>query len=59
MNELNWMTTKEAAKRLGVSYVTMCKLVREQKIKAVKLGRSWAVTEDNLKKFLSGDTHDD
>ena len=41
---------------LKVSRVTVQGYLRSARIKGVKIGKRWHVTEKNLKDFLSGDT---
>lgn len=41
---------------LKVSRVTVQGYLRSGRIKGVKIGKRWHVTEENLKDFLSGDT---
>jgi excisionase family DNA binding protein len=39
---------------LRLNRVTVQKMLREGRIKGVKFGKRWHVTEDNLKDFLTG-----
>lgn len=48
-------TTAEAADFLRISKTTMLKLLKENKIKAIKVGRDWRITRAALDAFLSGD----
>jgi predicted site-specific integrase-resolvase len=41
---------------LKVSRITVQGYLRSGRIKGVKIGKRWHVTEKNLKDFLSGDT---
>jgi DNA binding domain, excisionase family len=45
----------EAADFLRVSKPTMGKLIREGRIKAVKVGRDWRITKAALDSFLAGE----
>lgn len=48
---------KDLAKMLKVSRVTVQSYLRAGRIKGIKIGKQWQVTDANLKKFLSGN-HD-
>lgn len=41
---------------LGVTHRTLLTYVKSKKLKAVKVGGKWKVTEENLKAFLNGET---
>lgn len=47
-------TVKEVAEHLGVSPRSTQQYVLDKKMKAVKIGRSWFISEDNLKEFMNG-----
>lgn len=40
---------------LGVTHRTLLQYVKDKKLKAVKIGGKWKVTEENLQKFLNGE----
>lgn len=40
---------------LGVSYRTLLSYAKDGRLKAVKIGGKWLVSEDNLRRFLNGD----
>lgn len=40
---------------LGVTHRTLLQYVKDGKLKAVKIGGKWKVSEDNLKAFINGD----
>lgn len=40
---------------IGVSHRTLMRYVRDGKLKAVKIGGKWRVSETNLKAFLNGE----
>lgn len=42
---------------LGVTHRTLLQYVKDGKIKAVKIGGKWKVSEENLKAFINGDTN--
>ena len=49
-------TLPELEKMLTVSNRTLLNYIKDGRLKAVKIGGKWLVSEDNLKKFLNGDT---
>lgn len=58
-NTDNLLTTKlytltEVEGILGVSHRTLLRWVTEGKIKAVKIGSRWKISEDTLKDILGG-----
>ncbi len=46
---------QDIAKILGVTYRTVVNYKNAGKIKAVKIGNRWRISEDNLKEFLQGE----
>lgn len=44
----------EIAEKLGVSVVTATNLIKTKKLQAVKFGRRWNVSKENLSEFLDG-----
>ncbi|MGF7186745.1 excisionase family DNA binding protein [Desulfitispora alkaliphila] len=46
------MTISQVAKYLQISEITTYKLVKEEKIKAFKIGRHWRVKKEDLNKFI-------
>ena len=56
LEEIKLYTLPEVSKITGVAYRTLQNYVKDGKIKAVKIGNKWRVTEDNLRAFLNG-TH--
>lgn len=58
-NNNNILSTKlytltEVEKILGVSHRTLLRWVSEDKIKAIKVGSRWKVSEDTLRNILEG-----
>jgi len=49
----NWVTLKQMAALLGVTYQTILRYVREKKLHAVKVGGTWRIYEDELRRFLA------
>lgn len=39
---------------LGVTHRTLLTYVKTKKLKAIKVGNAWKVSEDNLKAFING-----
>lgn len=48
-------TLTEVEPILGVSHRTLLDYVKTRKIKAVKIGGKWKVSEENLKAFINGE----
>lgn len=49
-------STAEAAAALGVRPVTVCKMIREGRIAAVRIGRSWRIGLSSINALLVGAT---
>ena len=49
---MNYMTVEEVSKRMQVTKTTVQRWIRNQKLKAVKIGKSWRITEQELKRFF-------
>jgi len=54
MKDDNILTTDEAAQYLKISKPTLLNHIRERKIKAKKVGRSWRFLQSELYRFLKG-----
>ena len=48
-------TTAEVAKILQVTQRTIYEYIYSGKLKAVKIGQYWRITEENLNAFINGD----
>jgi excisionase family DNA binding protein len=48
-------TTEQVAKLLQIHPLTVLKYINSGKLRAVKLGRVYRVTETSLQKFLEGE----
>ena len=48
-------TLKELEPVLGMSHRTLLEYVTTGKLKAVKVGGKWRVSEDNLQRFVNGE----
>ncbi len=55
MKEIKLYTLEEVARILGVTHRTAWEYAKQKKIKAVKIGGRWKITESNLQKFLDGE----
>jgi len=55
MNSIKLYTLKDLEGILGVTNRTLQSYVKTGKIRAVKVGGKWKVTEENLLKFLNGE----
>ena len=53
MKDDNILTTDEAAQYLKISKATLLNHIREKKIKAKKVGRSWRVLQSEIYRFLN------
>jgi len=51
-SELRLVAASEAAQRIGVHHKTMSRLMREEKLKAVKVANRWLVEESVLDRFV-------
>lgn len=54
MNEV--YTISEVEKKLKVSKLSVYRYIRANQLKAVKVGKSWRITEEALKDFLERGT---
>ena len=52
-SEIKVYTLEEIAELLHITRRTLYSYVKEGKLKAVKVGKYWRVTEKNLEEFLS------
>ncbi|MFW0762079.1 helix-turn-helix domain-containing protein [Staphylococcus cohnii] len=50
-------TVEQIAEQLGVSVRTIREYVRDGKIKAVKVGNKYIISEDNFRDFVNGGTN--
>lgn len=49
----NWVTLHQFKELVGVTYQTALRYVKTKKIRAIKIGGSWRVYEEELRRFLS------
>ena len=55
LEDLKVYSLTEIAPILGVTHRTLLTYVSTGKLKDVKIGGKWKVSEDNLKRFINGD----
>lgn len=55
-NEIKVYTLEEIAELLHITRRTLYSYVKDRKLKAVKVGKYWRVTEKNLEEFLATGT---
>lgn len=55
-NDIRVYTLDEVADIIGVTTRTLYTYIKESKLKAVKVGRGWRVTDKALKEFLETGT---
>lgn len=51
----NYYTPQEVADKLKLNVRTLYKWIRENKLKAVKIGDVWRISETELNRLLQGD----
>lgn len=56
MKELKVYTIDEVVELLHVTRRTVYSYIKDGKLKAVKIGKYWRVTQENLEEFLSTGT---
>ena len=54
INNVKVYTLEEVQGFLKVSEKTLRSYIKDGRLKAVKIGRRWTVTEENLTKFVNG-----
>lgn len=53
-NNIKLYNLKELSSILGVTVRTLMNYIKDGKLKAVKIGGKWVVTEENLQNFING-----
>ena len=48
-------TVEEVSKQLDISPRTVREYIRKGKLKAVKIGNKYIISEDNYRRFVNGD----
>ena len=59
MEEIKVYTIEEVAELLHTTRRTLYTYLKAGKLKAVKMGRKWIITEENLKEFISKGTREE
>lgn len=54
IRKISFFTTDQLAKILDLSMLTVRRYLRDGKIKAVKIGQRWYISNKNLDLFLKG-----
>ncbi len=52
-----FLTLKEVAEKLSVHRETIVRYIKEGRIPAIKLKRTWRIPEDELEQFTRGRRH--
>lgn len=45
--------TAEVAQRLGVHHFSVCRIIRQGRLRALKIGKSWVVREEDLEELAA------
>jgi len=53
--DIKLYSTQEVAKILKVTEKTVQTYIKNERLKAQKIGRRWKITESNFKKFISAE----
>jgi len=56
LDGLTLYTLTELESVLGVTHRTLQQYIKDGRIKGVKIGGKWKVSEENLKKFINGES---
>lgn len=51
---LRYYTLKEVGEIVGRNRTTLFRYIKQGKLKAVKIGQGWRVSEEDLREFLKG-----
>lgn len=55
LEDIRVYTLTEIEPILGVTHRTLLDYVKTGKLKAVKIGGKWKISEENLRKFINGE----
>lgn len=55
LESITLYTLTEIEPILGVTHRTLLSYIKDGKLKGVKVGGKWKVSEENLKKFINGE----
>lgn len=53
-DDITWLSTKEAARRLGIANRTLYRLIDEGQVPAYKFGRVIRIQEQDVQGFIDG-----
>lgn len=56
LEDIRLYTLTELEPILGVTHRTLQSYIKDGRLKGIKLGGKWKVTEENLQKFLNGES---
>lgn len=56
MNEKKWLTMRDVAEILEVSYVTVTRMVKDGRLPAVKVGRQYRISPEQLETYIRVNT---
>lgn len=55
LEDIRLYTLTEIEPILGVTHRTLLSYIKDGRLKGIKVGGKWKVSEDNLKKFINGE----
>ena len=56
LEKLKLYTLTEIEPVLGVTHRTLLTYIKDGRLKGIKVGGKWKVSEENLKKFINGES---
>lgn len=56
LEDIRLYTLTEIEPILGVTHRTLLTYIKDGRLKGIKVGGKWKVSEDNLKKFINGES---
>lgn len=56
LESIKLFTLTEIEPIIGVTHRTLLTYIKDGRIKAIKVGGKWKVSEENLKKFINGES---
>lgn len=56
LDEIRLYSLTELEPILGVTHRTLLSYVKDGRLKCIKVGGKWKITEENLKRYLNGET---
>ena len=55
LDEIRLYTLTEIEPILGVTHRTLLTYIKDGRLKGVKVGGKWKISEDNLRRFINGE----